>query len=54
MKNYAIITVKVSEDVKEDLEKLKIIPEETMNNLIRRLIDHYKKTKQCLDNVQTH
>jgi len=42
-KEYAIITIKVTIDVKKELEDLKIIPEETMNNLIKRLIENYKK-----------
>lgn len=46
-KNYAVITIKVSEEVKKELERIKIIPEETMNNLIRRLIDCYKTTNNA-------
>lgn len=42
-KIYANITVKVTENVKKNLEEIKIIPEETMNSVIKRLIDHYKK-----------
>ncbi len=42
-KPYAIITIKVTEETKQRLENLKIIPDERMNNLIMRLIEHYEK-----------
>lgn len=45
-KDYAVITIKVSIDVKKDLDNLKIIPEETMNNLIKRLIKNYKEKNE--------
>lgn len=32
------LTIKVSKKVKKDLDKLKIIPEETYNGVIERLI----------------
>jgi hypothetical protein len=44
-KQWAYITIKVTPETKTELEKLKILPEEHMNTLILRLIDHYKKTK---------
>jgi len=40
---YANITIKVTETTKERLEKIKIIPEEKMNNVIIRLLDCYKE-----------
>jgi len=36
---YASITLKVTEDVKKRLEKKKIIPRETINDVIVRLLD---------------
>lgn len=42
--DWSIITIKVNKHIKEELDKLKIIPEEHMKNVIQRLIDHYNRT----------
>lgn len=39
VQHYASITVKVTDETKDRLEKMKIIPEETMNNVLKRLLD---------------
>lgn len=43
-KEWAFITIKVTPETKKRLEKIKLIPDERMNSLILRLIDHYEKT----------
>lgn len=42
---YSNITVKVTDETKERLEKIKIIPEETMNGVIKRLLDFYENNR---------
>jgi hypothetical protein len=36
-------TITISKEVREQLEKLKIIPEEKMDNLLKRIVRSYKK-----------
>ena len=43
MKDYAIITIKVNEDIKKKLDKLKVHPREPYWEVIGRLIDYMDK-----------
>ena len=45
-KQWAFITIKVTPETKERLEKIKIIPDERMNSLILRLINFYEEKHQ--------
>lgn len=45
-----ITTIKISESTKIELNKLKIIPEETYNNLIIRLCKGVKNEKNNINN----
>ena len=45
------LTIRIKEEVKDELEKLKLVPMETYNNVIKRLIKEYKNAHRVKENI---
>lgn len=45
-KKYGFISMAIKEIIKEELDGVKLIPEEKYSNVIHRLIEFYKENKK--------